>query len=139
MLTRENLGQLGAALVASSVGLHLVMLHHMAAAPALLMLALAAVCVPCGLALWRGGSTPAWTTTGVMASIMLVVHHGFALHEMDGHGTILSVLATATASAEVVLAIGALMLARAFKDCADAPPPARLEAPPSPIRRAPTL
>lgn len=106
------LGRLGAAFVASSVGLHLLMLHHMAAAPAAFMVVLAAVCAPCGLALWRGGSRTAWATTALMAGLMLAVHHGWALHEMAGHGLALSVSATVVASAEALLALTALATSR---------------------------
>ncbi|WP_162799296.1 hypothetical protein [Nocardioides sp. 616] len=108
MPTQRDLGRLGAALVTSALGLHLLMLHHMSAGPAALMVVMVALCAPCGVALWRGGSPLAWATTGVMAGLMLGVHHAWALHETAGHGTVLSALATAVASAEIALAVTAL-------------------------------
>lgn len=105
-----DLARPGAALVASSVGLHLLMLHHLALVPAVLMLAMSAVCAGCALTLARGGSPRAWATVLVMSGLMLVVHHAGAMHDMVGHGATLSLLATMVAAAEVGLAALALVV-----------------------------
>jgi hypothetical protein len=100
----------GALLVTASASVHLLMLHHLAALPALLMVAMVAVCLPCSVMLARGGSRRAWATVGVMGGLMVVVHHSWQMRDTAGHGGLLSTAATLLAAGEVGLAAVALIV-----------------------------
>ncbi|NYJ17632.1 hypothetical protein [Nesterenkonia sandarakina] len=82
---------------AASGLLHLVMLsqgHHLGAA--LLMAAMAIVCLPCAGHLWRAASMRSWTVIAVMNAAMLATHLGM----LTGH-------ASPTAAHSVQLGTGA--------------------------------
>jgi hypothetical protein len=81
-VTRAFLARLAAAIGAAGIAVHLALAGaHAGHAPAVLagLGALALVCVPCGVSLWRRpGDRAAWVTLLALSAIMMVLHLGMS-------------------------------------------------------------
>jgi hypothetical protein len=67
------LGRVAAALALASAAVHLALLDATSLG-SLLMVAMAAVCLPCAWHLWRSPTAPVWGMTAAVDGVMLVVH-----------------------------------------------------------------
>lgn len=113
-------GRRGCALLAvSSAVLHLSMLGHAGSAvPALLIAAMASVCLFCGYELWHAGSLRTWCLVGVMSLAMVAAHLSLPGHRHGGPPPavgppvesmdVLMGLATAVSLVEAVIAAAVL-------------------------------
>lgn len=109
--------RIAAGLAAISAALHGFMLGHAGGvAVAVLIAAMAAVCLYCAWELWRSGTTRAWTLVAVMNLAMVAVHlpmtGGHHVTPATAEGVVpqssILTLATSLSMAEVVLAVAVL-------------------------------
>jgi hypothetical protein len=80
------LGRVAAVLAVASAAVHLTLLDATSLG-SLLMVAMAAVCLPCAWHLWRSPTASVWGMTAAVDAVMLVVHAqmlGRPAHEMAG-------------------------------------------------------
>jgi hypothetical protein len=105
-VTRALLARIAAAIGAAGIGVHLALAGgHAGHAPAVLLAlgALALVCVPCGVSLWRRpGDRAAWVTLLALSAIMMVLHLG-----MSPQGPMLAVV-LAVPGLQILLGAAAL-------------------------------
>jgi hypothetical protein len=80
------LGRAAAGLAPASAAVHLLLLDA-SSLGSLLMVAMAAICLPCAWHLWRSPTAAVWGMTAAVDGVMLVAHAqmlGGAAHEMAG-------------------------------------------------------
>lgn len=108
-----------AVLAVASAVLHLAMLGHASSAVvAVLIAAMASVCLFCGYELWRAGSMRIWCLVGVMSLAMVAAHLSLPGHRHDEQPAIagppaesmsmLMGVATTVSLAEAVIAAAVL-------------------------------
>lgn len=108
-----------AVLAVLSAVLHLTMLGHASSAVlAVLIAAMASVCLFCGYELWRAGSLRIWCVVGVMSLAMVAAHLSLPGHRHGGQPAVagppaesmsmLMGLATTVSLAEAVIAAAVL-------------------------------
>jgi hypothetical protein len=87
---RVGLGRVAAVLAVASAGVHLLLLDA-ASLGSLVMVAMAAACLPCAWHLWRSPTAAVWGTTAAIDATMLVLHAQMlapaAGHAHHGGGT----------------------------------------------------
>jgi hypothetical protein len=70
---RVGLGRVAAVLAVTSAGVHLLLLD-VTSLGSLVMVAMAAVCLPCAWHLWRSPNGAVWGTTAAIDATMLALH-----------------------------------------------------------------
>lgn len=119
------------ALAGVSAMLHLLMIGHGSVLAGLLMVGMAALCLPCAVHLWQSATVRAWTAVGAMNAAMLIMHGWMVRSAAGGHAAVempagsaegsltghevLMLSATALSGAEVVLAGVGLVLGASWR------------------------
>lgn len=81
----RRLRRTAAVLAGVSALLHLLMIGHGSTPAGLLMVGMAALCLPCAVHLWRRATIRAWAAVGAMNAGMLLVHAGMMRSSAGGH------------------------------------------------------
>lgn len=131
----RRLRRTAAVLAGVSALLHLLMIGHGSTPAGLLMVGMAALCLPCAVHLWRRATIRAWAAVGIMNVGMLLVHAGMMRSSVGGHAAeemasagadagshglltlheVLMLGATVLSGAEVVLAGVGLVLGASWR------------------------
>ncbi|WP_460744014.1 hypothetical protein [Nesterenkonia halophila] len=108
----RRLRRSAAVLAGVSALLHLVMIGHGSTPAGLLMVGMAALCLPCAVHLWRSATVRAWAAVGAMNAGMLLVHGAMMRSAAGGHavGDMVSAGADAPLMLHEVLMFGATVL-----------------------------
>lgn len=81
----RRLRRTAAVLAGVSALLHLLMIGHGSTPAGLLMVGMAALCLPCAVHLWRRATIRAWAAVGMMNAGMLLVHSWMMRSSAGGH------------------------------------------------------